>query len=96
MDNKNTIILEENIQTLLMKKIKKYNELCRNKGLKTILLCSVRLRLFLKRFINDRFPEIVILSYSEIASDIKIYPLGTIALEIEIEEINKFIYKEMD
>jgi flagellar biosynthesis protein FlhA len=45
-----------------------------------ILLCSAQVRLPFKRFVDRFLPNLVVLSYNEILSNIKVQSLGTVRI----------------
>ena len=51
------------------------------KGLKPVVLCSPVARSWVKEFTRAKFPNLAVLSYVEIPSDIRVEPVGEIALE---------------
>jgi flagellar biosynthesis protein FlhA len=52
-----------------------------DKGLPPIILCSPMARSWLKEATRKKFPNLAVLSYIEIPSDINVEPVGEIALE---------------
>ena len=50
-------------------------------GLKPVILCSPVARSWVKEFTRMKFPNLAVLSYVEIPPDIKVEPVGEIALE---------------
>ncbi len=60
----------------LMKKIDKFAA----KNYQPIVLCSAQIRLHFKKLMARFIPELVVLSYNEILSDIRIQTLGTVGL----------------
>jgi len=80
-DKENTIIIKQAIKDKLFEAINNQNESFKNKGLKTIILCSPKLRLYFRRFIEENFSSIIVLSYNEIASQVNPKPVGIISLE---------------
>ena len=51
------------------------------KGLKPVVLCSPIARSWVKEFTRMKFPNLAVLSYVEIPSDIKVEPVGEITLK---------------
>ncbi|MDR2618871.1 MAG: FHIPEP family type III secretion protein [Treponema sp.] len=51
------------------------------KGLPPVILCSPASRLLVKEFTRKQFPNLAVLSYVEIPSDINVEPVGEIRLE---------------
>jgi flagellar biosynthesis protein FlhA len=49
--------------------------------LKSVILCSPRLRPHYKRFIERSFPDVAVLSYNEIVPQIKVQSIGMISLD---------------
>jgi flagellar biosynthesis protein FlhA len=60
----------------LMKKIDKFAA----KNYQPIILCSAQIRSHFKKLMTRFIPELVVLSYNEILSDIRIQTLGTVGL----------------
>ncbi|MFA6170689.1 MAG: flagellar biosynthesis protein FlhA [Candidatus Margulisiibacteriota bacterium] len=49
--------------------------------LKSVILCSPRLRPHFKRFIERSFPDVAVLSYNEIVPQVKVQSIGMISIE---------------
>lgn len=93
-DKGNNIVVKEHIKEKLFSAVKEQNELFKNKGLKTVIVCSPRIRLYFRRFIEETFPSVTVLSYNEIAGGVNLKPVGMIALkENLLEECHSFILK---
>ena len=93
-DKGNNIVVKEHIKEKLFTSINEQNELFKNKGLKSVIVCSPGIRLYLRRFIEERFPSATVLSYNEIAPGVTLKPVGMIALkENLLEECHSFILK---
>ena len=60
------------------------------KGLKPVILCSPVARSWVKEFTRAKFPNLAVLSYVEIPSDIKVVPVGEIALAETFPANKKF------
>jgi flagellar biosynthesis protein FlhA len=54
------------------------------KGLKPVVLCSPAARSWVKEFTRMKFPNLAVLSYVEIPSDINVIPIGEIALKTRL------------
>ncbi len=84
-DRENRIVLDEGKREEILKIIKLKYDLFQNIGMKAVLLCSAHLRPYLRKLIKDKFPSIVILSFNEIASGVKIKNLGSLSLGEKID-----------
>ncbi len=77
----NNIVIKEHIKEKLFASVREQDELLKNKGLKSVIVCSPAIRLYFRRFIEERFPSVTVLSYNEIAPGVTLKPVGMIALE---------------
>ena len=75
--------LEPHLLKQLYNKIKLLADTMSNRGNTPLILCSPMIRLYFKRLIEMAFPQIVVLSYSEIPPDVEIQSIGTIGLDNE-------------
>jgi len=75
--------LEPHLLKQLYSKIKLLADTMSNRGNTPLILCSPMIRLYFKRLIEMAFPQIVVLSYSEIPPDVEIQSIGTIGLDNE-------------
>ncbi|MEQ8173216.1 MAG: FHIPEP family type III secretion protein [Candidatus Eremiobacterota bacterium] len=77
----NNIVIKEHIKEKLFASVMEQDKLLKNKGLKSIIVCSPAIRLYFRRFIEERFPSVTVLSYNEIAQGVSLKPVGMIALD---------------
>ncbi len=80
-DKENKIVVKDQIKEKLFTLLKEQDELLKNKGLKSVIVCSPAIRLYFRRFIEERFPSLIVLSYNEIAPGVSLKPVGMIALD---------------
>lgn len=92
-NGKNIISLEENILKKLFFLLKEERERFQNRGLKTIILCSPRIRLYFRRLIENNFPAVIVLSFNEIASGIIVKPVSVITMKEKFDR-NRFSDRE--
>lgn len=100
-DKCNNIVIKEHIKEKLFTSVKEQDELLKNKGLKSVIVCSPAIRLYFRKFIEERFPSVTVLSYNEIAPGVTLKPVGMIALEENLLEechssILKGLFNEID
>ncbi|MEQ8187967.1 MAG: FHIPEP family type III secretion protein [Candidatus Eremiobacterota bacterium] len=100
-DKGNNIVIKEHIKEKLFTSVKEQDELLKNKGLKSVIVCSPAIRLYFRKFIEERFPSVTVLSYNEIAPGVTLKPVGMIALEENLLEechssILKGLFNEID
>ena len=77
----NSIVIKEHIKEKLFASVREQDELLKNKGLKSVIVCSPAIRLYFRRFIEERFSSVTVLSYNEIAQGVSLKPVGMIVLD---------------
>ncbi len=75
------ISLDPNVVQKLMGRLQDETEKIAADGFQPILLCSAKIRLPLRKLTERLFPSLVVLSYSEITSDLEVRSQGAIGFE---------------
>ncbi len=73
------IVLPANIQRNLQRDLADKIKQMLDQGYMPIILCSPAIRMYFKKIIEDTFPDVVVLSYAEIAKGTEIKSLGIIS-----------------
>jgi len=73
-----TLGLTHEMMKTLNLSIKKNMEYMKNMGLTPIIICSATVRPYFYKLINAAFPDVVVLSYTELPSDTEIEFVGKI------------------
>jgi flagellar biosynthesis protein FlhA len=74
------LMLDPNLSQTLMENLGENLQKFSTVNQQPIVLCSAQIRLPLKRFIDRFIPNLVVLSYNEILSTVKIQSLGTVRI----------------
>ncbi|HET9029903.1 MAG TPA: FHIPEP family type III secretion protein, partial [Candidatus Aquilonibacter sp.] len=78
-------LLDPNTVAKIYSSLTKQMAAAQNSGLHPIVLCSPSVRLALKRLTERAAPQLVVLSYSEIASGLRVESIGQISTTDEGE-----------
>lgn len=71
------------IEKLALETIK-LSQLAKQEGVEPLIVTSLASRMHLKRLIEKRLPEVIVLSYQEIASEVELSPIGLISKDVLI------------
>ncbi|HEY5341994.1 MAG TPA: flagellar biosynthesis protein FlhA, partial [Candidatus Aquilonibacter sp.] len=82
-------LLDPNTVSRIYTSLTRQISLAQNAGLQPIVLCSPSVRLALKRLTERAAPQLVVLSYSEIAPGLKVESIGQITATEESAETKK-------
>ncbi len=82
-------LLDPNTVSRIYTSLTRQISLAQNAGLQPIVLCSPSVRLALKRLTERAAPQLVVLSYSEIAPGLKVESIGQITATEESAEAKK-------
>ena len=74
------LAIDPDIAQKIMLLLGKESEKIAAEGHQPVVLCSARIRYFLRQMVERFFPDMIILSYNEILNDIKVQSLGTVEL----------------
>lgn len=74
------LAIDPDIAQKIMLLLGKESEKIAAEGHQPVVLCSARVRYFLRQMVERFFPDMIILSYNEILNDIKVQSLGTVEL----------------
>ena len=75
------LILDPSRVQELLQRIRDQIEAMAQHGHEPIMLCSPRIRLHMRRLIEQSFPTVAVLSYAEIAPDVNIESIGLVTLD---------------
>lgn len=75
------LAVDPNMGEKILLQIQKHSANFKRMKLKSVILCSPRLRPHFKRFIERSFPDMAVLSYNEIVPQIKVQSIGMISVE---------------
>lgn len=75
------LALDPDVAQGMIDKISRLHESLMHRGLTTVILCAPVLRIYLKRLIDRFIPNLVVLSYNEIESDINVEVMGMVSYE---------------
>ena len=82
-------LLDPNTVSRIYTSLTRQIAVAQNAGLQPIVLCSPSVRLALKRLTERAAPQLVVLSYSEIAPGLKVESIGQITSTEETAEVKK-------
>jgi flagellar biosynthesis protein FlhA len=82
-------LLDPNTVTRIYASLTRQIAVAQNAGLQPIVLCSPSVRLALKRLTERAAPQLVVLSYSEIAPGLRVESIGQITATDESAEVKK-------
>jgi len=74
------LAIDPDVAQKIMLLLGKESEKIAAEGHQPVVLCSARIRYFLRQMVERFFPDMIILSYNEILNDIKVQSLGTVEL----------------
>jgi flagellar biosynthesis protein FlhA len=74
------LALDPDIAQKVIDKLSLYYQDLSNKGITPIVLCAPVLRLYFKRLINRFIPNLLVLSYNEIDSEVNVEVIGMVSL----------------
>jgi len=75
------LILDPGRVQELLKSIRDQIEVLAQRGHEPVALCSPRIRLHVRRLVEQSFPSVAVLSYAEIAPEVNIESIGLVTLE---------------
>src|SRR5690625_366281 len=74
----NYLALEPNMQETIIQNIHKEMEKVQMQHEQVVILCSPAIRMYLKQLIERVLPQIVVLSYNELASHVQVQSVGVV------------------
>lgn len=81
------LVLEPNLVQELLKAIRDQIENLSQRGHVPVAICSPRIRLHVRRLVEQNFPMLAVLSYAEIAPDINVDSIGMVKLRDANQDI---------
>jgi flagellar biosynthesis protein FlhA len=79
-DRGNLFVLDPNIAQKIMNNLTQILEKYSSSNYQPVIVCSAQIRFHFKRLIDSLIPNISVLSYDEILSNVEIQSLGTLEL----------------
>ncbi len=80
----NFLVLEPTLAQKLITTISQQAKRMQDLGYPAIILCSSKLRLYLRRFLERALPAVSVLSYNEIVQEVKLEAVGVVRLEEQV------------
>jgi flagellar biosynthesis protein FlhA len=79
-DRGNLFVLDPNVTQKIMNNLTQILEKCSSLNYQPVIVCSAQIRFHFKKLVDSFIPNISVLSYDEILSNVEIQSLGTLEL----------------